>query len=170
MDRSNSALIKFAAQTMVNFAVCIMMVSAVGWAVGDSARETGGFMRLGSDGLAYASIGQIFLFSLTVTGVNGVFFFVSKRLMLLWRYTMIGGITFIITVAFSLIFQWFPTGNGLAWISFLISFGVSMTGGILFMILKTKLEDKKYGKQLSDYKARQSRERREHNDSHERDC
>ena len=147
-----SSPIRFATQVMVNFAVCVIFVSVIGRFMGDTVEVMTGFMSLGSAGLSYPSILQIFLFALTVTGVNHLFFLAFKQMMLLWRYTLIGVITFAVAVAFSAAFQWFPTGDRLAWISFLISFGASMTVSIFFMLLKTKLEDRRYGRQLSDYK------------------
>ena len=159
MEREKSSPISFANHTMVNFGVCIIIISVIGRLLGDTAQEMGGFMSLGSAGLSYPSILQLFLFSVTVTGVIHLFYAVVKKMMLLWQYTLIGLITFVIAVAFSFGFQWFPTDDQMAWISFLISFGVSMTGSILFMVLKIKLEDRKYGKQLSDYKAMQDKER-----------
>jgi DNA integrity scanning protein DisA with diadenylate cyclase activity len=104
---------------------------------------------------------QLFIFSLTPSGIkiwlSSEFF--AKRLMLLWRMALMFLLSFIASVLFSVLFRWFPLGDIQAWLSFIISLSVCFALGIFFVVLKTRLEDKNYNKLLSDYKAKQIKER-----------
>lgn len=160
MDENKSVVVEFFKQVLITFATAVIAVSIVGWFVGDTTKEIGGLLSLGRDGLSYSSLLQIFIFSLTPAGIKTLLFsnFFAKRMLLLWRTTLMFILSFIMAVLLSMMFGWFPIGSWQAWLSFLISITICFAIGIFFMVIKTKLEDKKYSKLLSNYKAKQNKE------------
>ena len=61
-------------------------------------------------------------------------------------------LSFISAVGVAVFFEWFPIGIGKSWISFLVSATLCFIISILVLIIRIKIEDKKYGKLLSAYK------------------
>ena len=147
-------------QITTTFALSIIVISITGWALGDAQMEHAGLFRLGSAGLAFQSIAQVFalsiVFSVIVTLLSGDIFF--KRIMLLWRVVLTLFLCMVTGVAFALIFSWIPAGMWEAWAAFLGSFILSFLIAFFAAWIKTKLEDRRYEKQLSDYKMRQKQE------------
>lgn len=160
MNGSKSVVVEFFKQVLITFAAAVIAVSIVGWFVGDTTKEVGGLLSLGRDGLSYSSLFQIFIFSLTSAGIKILLFsnFLAKRMLLLWRTSLMFLSSFIAAVLLSVLFRWFPIGSWQAWLGFFISITVCFAIGILFMAIKTKLEDQKYSKLLSDYRAKQNKE------------
>jgi len=157
---------------MTNFAVALLTITFVSWIVGnskyvDEIREMGGIMELAGIGISYAAIGQLILFSALLTCVEFILNKKLKRVLLMWHYVL--RLTFIIvaTVIFIIVFKWFPLDSGEAWISFIGAFFICLVGGTLFMVIKTKMDDRKYGKQLLEYKAMKNEERGNLNDQDE---
>ena len=69
-----------------------------------------------------------------------------------------------VTVAFAIIFRWLPSDAWEAWMGFVSFFAVSFGIGLAAMIVKTKIEDSRYNKLLSDYKSKRETGRANDND------
>jgi len=110
-------------------------------------------------GLSYSSILQIAGFSLIITLI-AVFLF-SGRFITKMKYShglLILFLASLITVSvFSMIFKWFPSGNIYAWIGFIICFIICYVICAVLTTLKIKLERKKFGKLLENYRERQGK-------------
>ncbi len=161
MNENRSVLVDFFKTALTTFASAIIAISIVGWLVGDVTKEVGGLLSLGREGISYVSIMQVFIFSLVQAGIkvlllSNIFF---KKMMLLWKTVLMFLLSFAAGVLFSVLFRWFPIESLEAWIGFLVSISACFIIGILVVIAKTKLEDRKYKMLLSNYKARQNQEK-----------
>jgi len=147
-------------QIVMTFSMAIILASIFGWILGDAAMEHGGFFHLGSAGLPFQSIAQMFGLS-TVLSVLVILLMsdtLLKKVMLLWRVALLLFLCIVATAAFALIFRWIPLGAWDAWAAMLGTFTASFLIGFSTMFIKTKLDDRRYEKQLSNYKMKQNQE------------
>ncbi len=160
MKEDKSLIVEFVKQVFTTFAAAIIAISIVGWFMGDAEKGSGGLFDLGSRGLSYRSMLQILIFSFTI-GVFRILLLsdlIIKKMMLLWKMMLMFFLSFVSATLCSILFHWFPIESRHAWISFIISISVCFVIGVLAMIVKTKLEDRKYHKLLSAYKEKQKME------------
>ena len=133
--------------------VFIFMV-VTGLLVGDEAMDVGGLFALGSAGLSYVRIAQI-SFSAVLLGILRVLIISDlymKKTLLIWRVALLLFLGYFTTAACIIIFQWFPIDLWSAWLGVTISYMVCFLLSTLIALLVTKKADKKYKKQLTDYK------------------
>lgn len=157
MKEEKSLLVEFVSQVLLTFAAAMIAISIVGWFVGDVEKGSVGLYSLGADGLSYKAMLQIFIVSLTTGGLRILLLsdLFLKKMMLLWKLVLMFVMSFLAATVCAVIFQWFPTENWQAWISYIISITVCIVLGVLAMVIKIKLEDRKYDKLLSAYKEKQ---------------
>ena len=112
------------------------------------------------NGLSYFSIFQIACYAL-IMAVITVCLFSEKyavEMRFIHRMFLLFFSAFIVAYVFSLVFKWFPLDEPRAWIGFGLSFIVCFAISSGLTLLKLKLEKKKYGKLLANYKIHQNRE------------
>ena len=143
------------------FAATILTISVVTWLSGDAVRDFGGPFALGRQGLTYGCIFQLFIISVILSGFSTLLMtdLIFKKAMLLWRAISMLFLTWVTVGSFIVLFGWFPLDMWEAWIGFAVSTTALMIGGAAVLILKTKLQNRQYGRQLSDYKTKQNQER-----------
>ena len=154
MDENKSLIVIFFNQVITVFGLAIIVISIVGWVVGDVTKSVESLLSIGRDGLSYASLLQVLIFSVVqgifrITIVSDLFF---KNMMLLWKLVLMFSASIISAIVFSILFHWFPTNSFEAWKWFIISMIVSFTIGVILTLIKLKLENKKYNKLLINYK------------------
>ncbi|MCL2216797.1 MAG: hypothetical protein FWB91_07220 [Defluviitaleaceae bacterium] len=158
MDEKKSIVSIFFQHITAAFALSVIALSVTGWLLGDSQIEYDGLFRLGSAGLSFESLAQMFAFSVVISILETVLtsdiFF--KKAMLLWRMILLLFFGIVSCVVFAVVFRWFPLDIWEAWAAFLTFFVVGFGLGCFVLIAKTKLEDRRYSKLLSDYKRRNS--------------
>jgi len=138
------------------FALVFIVMTTVGWFLGDAAVGDGGLFTMGRAGLSYESIAQIFI-SATLLGILRVLLISDlfiKKTLLIWRAALLLLLSFIAIVACIIVFQWFPFDMWHAWVAFIISYLICFLLSTSISLLITKLTDRKYKEQLSDYKAK----------------
>ena len=150
-------------QTVITFAYALIAISVTGWIAGDAVKEYSGLFSLGSVGLSYQSIMQIFILSVIISFIVALLCsdIVFRKTMLLWRYILIWFLSLISSGVFAAVFRWLPLDSWGGWVILGISLTVFFIIGAFGMIAKTKLEEKRYNKLLSDYKAKQGMEEQE---------
>ncbi len=163
MNENNSLIVSFFKNLLLTFGAAVIAISVVGWFSGGSTMEGSGLLSLGRLGLSYPALLQVFLFSALQAGLSILFLsnLVFKEMMLLWRIVLLFTLSFLFTILLSILFQWFPIESWEAWLSFILSVSLCFGLGILAMLLKTKLEDRKYQKLLSNYKINHKKEKGE---------
>ena len=160
MEKEKKVFNNIFTQTFANFGICILVVSTVAYIMGETQQVQGGMMRLAGEGLSYTSILQLLLYAWAITGISYVAMKISmqKQILVIWRFIIEFFVIVTTTILFAVLFKWFPIDNLQAWISFIISFSVCMTLTFVVIIVKIKLDDKRYQKQLAEYKANLKKE------------
>ena len=161
MDEKKSIASILWQQITTTFALAIITASIAGWVMGDATgMGNEGFFRLGSAGMAYQSIAQMFglttVLSILIVLLTDDRFF--KKVMLLWRIVLLLFLCTVTSAAFALTFRWIPHDSWEAWTAFLGAFIGSFLLGFLAALIKTKIDDRRYERQLSNYKMKQKKE------------
>jgi len=154
MERKNNSIFQFFSQTLILFAVIILVLALFASLFGEGAKALSTLYQLGSKGLATSTMLQILLSSASAIFLKNFFYSekLFRKLMSLWRTVLLLLSVFIINIVYILIFDWFTFDNYYAWAGFLICFGGGCFLSILFMIIKSKLESRQYDALLSNYK------------------
>jgi len=140
------------------FASATVVIAVTVRIFGDWAMEYSGLFRLGSEGLAFETIVQIFVlsvaFGILLTLFTSEIFFNKVRL--LWRVAILVFLSYVMCTAFVVIFRWIPINSWEAWASYLVGFTIFYGMGTALMVIETVREDKRYEKLLSDYKKKEA--------------
>ncbi|WP_394922564.1 hypothetical protein [uncultured Robinsoniella sp.] len=154
---------KFAARVMIIFSVEILFIAIIGSLFGDDAMEISNLYQLGGKGIANITVLQLFLCSIAVNLVQS--FSMNSKLfenvMMLWRTVIMVVLIVLVILIFVICFRWFPLDFWPAWIGFFTSFGICFIISTILMVIKTKLEEKKYDRLLKNYKERKKMHSRE---------
>jgi len=157
MDEKKNAVKLFLQQSSANFVLAVMAMTLAGLLMGSAGGEEGLF-RLG-EGLAFEGLIQIFLWSCIISGLmtvltSDIWF---RKIMLLWRVVALMLLAVAVSAGFVIVFRWFPIDAWEAWATFLGIFILCFGGGLVTMVAKTKIEDSRYNKLLSEYKMQRGR-------------
>jgi len=155
MDEKKSIVSIFSQNWMTTFVPAILAMTFAGLFFVDSTQEHEGLFRL-SEGLAFEGIIQIFIWSciisVLITVLTSDIWF--SKIMLLWRAVVLMFLVIVVTIGFVIAFRWFPLNYWEAWAAFLGLFALGFGGGLVAMVAKTKIKDRRYNKLLSEYKSK----------------
>jgi magnesium-transporting ATPase (P-type) len=155
MDEKKSAVKEFFRLVTLSFTCGILIVSIVGTFFGDDAREIASMFELGSAGLQYHIIFSFVLLCMANSFLALLITHIFRKLLLLWQVIIT---MFVCLVANGIIiaaFRWIPLDSWRVWLSFVGTFVGIFTIFAIVMVVQTKRADKRYEKQLSEYKAKQ---------------
>lgn len=144
----------YAGQALMIFGLMVAFISMCSYFAGDEGKVHSTLFSLGSEGMSMVSLAQIFALAVLTTLIR--WFFTSDRISARLSATartvgMIVGCVAVIIV-FVVAFDWFPFANPLAWISFILSFGICFTVSILVTLSKQKKENEAMAKALEKLK------------------
>ena len=161
MKENKKLWIEFIRHVLIVFFMSNLAIMIVGLFIGNAQKGSGGLYNLGNEGLSIYSRIQILIFSLAIGGCRVLLLsnLIIKKMMLLWRITLMLFCSFVTAIVCAVVFQWFPIESGAAWISFILSMSTCFIIIVATMIIKTKLVDRRYNKQLSAYKEKQKKEK-----------
>lgn len=154
MDNKNKKNFNFISQVLILFAVTVLLLTIIASLFGEEAKSISDMYQFGSKGLAISTLLQFFLCSVMIISFKSLFFSekIIRSMMMLWRTVLLLLSIFISMIIFIVVFHWFPIGNPYALIGFFVCFGGGFILCASFMIIKTKLDNKRYSKLLSLYK------------------
>jgi len=142
------------ARFFVIFAVSIIFVSVAGFFQGDSAKAYSTLYSLGKQGISYITLCQLLFSSFMISILNSIFF--SEKLfgdmMVLMRAVWMLVCTIIVIIFCIFVFDWFPVDFVPGWLGFFLSFGICFIISTGVMVIKTRIESKKYEELLENYK------------------
>lgn len=151
-ERKN--VLDYLEQVFVIFGVTIVLISIIGSAVGEDAKEYSSMFILGSKGIPLNTIFQYLLSSVCITGLKFTFFSdtLFKKMTTVKR--MIGLMVSIIILIglFAYMFGWFPVNEIKYWIIFIICFIICSTVSTVVSMLKERLENEKLADGLKHLK------------------
>ena len=159
MGEKQSVLKEFLQLVAATFTCATLAMSIAGWFFGDAAEGTTAVFDLGSAGLSYQTIFQLFIFAVINAGISLLVSMICKKLMLLWQLIVTMFACLVASGILAVIFRWIPLDSWEAWLWFAASFfGIFITIATV-MVVRTTLADKQYEKLLSDYKTKQEQEK-----------
>lgn len=163
MEYKNQKKYSFLSKVLILFAVDILLLMLLASILGDEARKISPVYQLGSKGLAISTMLQFLLSAFLIVLFQQFYFSerIFKSMMTLWRTILLFFSVLAASVVLILVFDWFPLNDFLAWATFLILFGGGFVIGTASMIIKTRLDNKKYNELLHIYKE----EHREENEN-----
>lgn len=150
-------LLDYLAQVFMIFGITLFMITIIGAAVGEEAKEVSTMFRLGSRGIPTETVFQYFLTSICITALRFFFFtdVLVKKMSVAGRtVSMLAAVIFLIG-AFSCIFGWFPVREPEGWIAFLFSFGVCFVVSASVSVRKEKAENRRLESGLRNLKETQ---------------
>lgn len=158
--------VKLGTRISASFTVFILVLSVIGTLFGEDAKDISMMFSLGGAGVSFQVIVQGLFLICLISLIGLVFEEVSmfKRMLQLYKFIIMLISSALITIAFIVIFRWFPIDNLVAWMGFFISFTSCVAISTLFMIYKTKKEDEEVQKLFHSYKQQQKGERNYEND------
>lgn len=144
----------FISKMLIIFSFSILFDSVLGFFFGGEGSEYSSLFSLGNRGMAYPTIFQLLASSFLIQLLILLFMSekIIKKMLLLWRTVLLLLSIFIVVSVFIICFKWFPIDSFLGWLCFILSYGVCFTAGTLTMVVKTKLESKRYEESLAKYK------------------
>ena len=151
-ERKN--ILDYLEQVFVIFGVTIILISIIGSAVGEEAKEYSSMFVLGNKGIPLNTIFQYLLSSACITALRFIFFSdtLFKKMTTVKR--MIGLMVSVIMLIglFIYVFGWFPVNEVKCWIIFLVCFVICSTVSTVVSILKDRLENEKLADGLKHLK------------------
>ncbi|MCL2357854.1 MAG: hypothetical protein FWC70_12010 [Defluviitaleaceae bacterium] len=160
MDEKKNIGKLFGRNLSATFVSAMMPITLAGMLFVDSEAVHEGLFQL-SGGITFEGIVQIFIWSCIISGLmvaltSDIWF---GKIMLLWRVAVLMLSAIVVSAGFAVAFRWFPLNVWEAWATFLVFFIAGFGGGLATLVAKTKIEDKRYNRLLSEYKFKRGDER-----------
>ncbi|MCL2719327.1 MAG: hypothetical protein FWE14_11170 [Lachnospiraceae bacterium] len=152
IEREKSLFSKYIDLVLITFAVSIFVLTTVAWLMDESLQEYGGAMSLAGVGVSYVTMLQFLAFSFVSAGIVFVFTYCFEKMPVVWRFILqlilISGVIILCII----VFKWFPLEMWEAWVSFIITYGITSSLSTVLIVIKNRMEDKIYQKKLLEYK------------------
>ena len=151
-ERKN--ILDYLEQVFVIFGVTIILISIIGIAVGDDAKDYSSMFVLGSEGIPVGTIFQYLLSSVCITALRFVFFSdtLFKKMTTVKRIIGLMVSVIMLIGLFIYVFSWFPVNEVKCWIIFLVCFVICSTVSTVVSILKERMENEKLADGLKHLK------------------
>ncbi|HHV09303.1 MAG TPA: hypothetical protein GXX75_03360 [Clostridiales bacterium] len=163
MEHKHNSFFQFIAWTLILFAADILMMMLIAALFGEMTKGMSTMFQFGSKGLASTTMLQFLLSAAVTVLLKNLFYsdLISKKMMALWRTILMLLSILLVHMVFILLFGWFRYDNHLAWAGFFICFGGGFLIGSSAMILKTKLDSRRYDELLYFYKEQREEDNNE---------
>jgi len=144
----------FINQILIIFSTGILFLTIIGGLIGDSAKQSSTMFSLGSEGLSFSVILQFLAVAVMIAALKEFIYSEKflKNMMALWRTVIFLFSIIVIIIGFIIAFGWFPVESVDGWIGFFVSFGVCFIISTLSMVIRTRLESRKYEESFEKYK------------------
>ncbi len=144
----------FLAQVFLLYGITVLIMNLFCLLFGEAAREYSTIFSMGSKGIGIPTMMQFLLaIGLTVT-LRFIFTtdLLIRKMSLRARIVLLFASVFVMILAFSFLFGWFPADDPMAWLMFILSFAVSCTISTLIAAVREKCENQKLKKALEKMK------------------
>lgn len=144
MEKNFRAL-KFLSQVFIIYGATTLLLNIFCIIFGEMSKGLSGIFSLGSKGVSVAASLQFLLAVTVITALRVVFMtdILIKKMPIAVRIVALFASAFAVTVAFILLFDWFPADMPLAWIMFVVCFAVSCTVSTVISVLAEKHENRR---------------------------
>lgn len=152
----NKTIFNYVGQVFATFGIIVLIFMMLGMVIGDIVIGYSSLFELGNQGLSIVTLMQLLLLSILISAGQIIFLTDKwvKNISLLLRDIIFFVIVFVAVILFVVVFDWFPVDDVKAWISFVLSFSVCTTIGVIISRLKEKSENKKMTQALEKIQKR----------------
>lgn len=150
----NKTIFNYVSQVFATFGIIVLIFMIFSMVVGNIVIGYSSLFELGNQGLSIATLMQLFLLSILISAGQIIFLTDRwiKNISLLLRDIIFFVVVFAAVILFVVVFDWFPVNDVKAWSSFVLSFSVCTTIGVIISRLKEKSENKKMAQALEKYR------------------
>ena len=152
----NKTIFNYIGQFFATFGIIIAIFIVFTCLVGEKAEEFSSLYRLGSQGLALATLAQLLALTGIISIAQVIFLTdsVLKRMNMILRYILFFCTICVGIAIFAATFRWFPINNVKAWALFVISFVMCTVISVIISKLQENAENKKMEQALAKIKSR----------------
>ena len=139
------SLLKFLSQVFIIYGATTLLLNIFCILFGDMSQGFSGLFSLGSEGMSVAASLQFLLAVTVITALRVVFMtdILIKRMPIAVRIVMLFSSAFAVTIAFILLFDWFPADMPVAWVMFVVCFAVSCGASTVISVLAERNENRR---------------------------
>ncbi len=150
----NKTIFNYISQVFATFGIIVLIFMILGMVIGDIVIGYSSLFELGNQGLSIATLMQLLLLAILISAGQIIFLTDRwvKNISLLLRDFIFFVVVIAAVILFIVVFDWFPLNDVKAWISFVLSFSVCTTIGVIISRLKEKSENKKMARALEKYR------------------
>lgn len=136
------------------YGIMVLIFFVTNLIIGEEAKSVSTLFALGSKGLSSATLIQLLFLALIATVAQNVFLsdILIKNMALIVRNILFFMTVMIACTLFIILFGWFPVGDAVAWIGFIVCFTFCTAVSALIMRLEENAENKKMQEALSRLK------------------
>ena len=141
-------------QLFTTYGIMVVIFIVTNLLVGNEARVLSTLFALGSVGLSTVTLLQLFLLALIITIAQNIFLsdILIKNMALIVRNILFFVTVMVASTLFIILFSWFPIGDPLAWIGFIVCFAICAAVSAGIMRLEENAENKKMQEALNKFK------------------
>ena len=156
----NRSVFGYIAQLLAMYGAMVIIFMIFTKCIGTSTRDYSTLFELGSEGLTLNTLLQLLGLAVLITMARVLLLTdnVIKNLKMVTRNVLFILSIFIMVIAFSIVFRWFPIDDVRAWIGFIVSFTLSMTASLLITRYIEKSENRRMQEALEKYMEKRSGE------------
>ena len=153
MDEKNT-IFDYIKQLFTTYGIMVLIFIVINLIIGNEARTVSTLFALGSAGLSSATLFQLLFLAVITTVAQNIFLsdILIKNMALIVRNILFFLTVMVAISMFVILFGWFPIGNVVAWIGFIVCFALCTAISAVIMRLEENAENRKMQEALNKYK------------------
>ena len=153
MDEKNT-IFDYIKQLFTTYGIMVLIFIVINLIIGNEARTVSTLFALGSSGLSSATLFQLLFLAVIITVAQNIFLsdILIKNMALIVRNILFFLTVMVAISMFVILFGWFPIGNVVAWIGFIVCFALCTAISAVIMRLEENAENRKMQEALNKYK------------------
>ena len=153
--KRNETVFDYLTQIFIIFGFTVLTLNIFCLLFGEDAKAYSTIFSLGSQGLSIATMLQFFLVSVVIATLRFLLFtdsLLKKNMSVAFRTICMFALIILMMVLCIICFDWFPVGEIIPWIMFLLCFGISAVASTIISIIKENMENKMLADALAKLK------------------
>ncbi len=153
MMEEKKNIFNYISQLFATFGIIVTIFIVLSIFIGEGTGEYSSLFRLGREALTIPTLLQLLFIACAITCAQVIFYtdILIKNMALILRNVLFFMVVMGVLVVMAILFNWFPTDDPTAWISFAASFAISIAVSVFVMWLKERTENKRMRDALDKY-------------------
>ena len=154
---NKKGILGYLSEVFMIYGIAVLLLNIFCMLFGEEAKQLSTIFSLGGQGLSISTLLEFLLAIALVVTLRFIFMtdFVIRKMPLPIRIILLFTGALGIVLLFIFMFGWFPVSEPMAWLMFLISFGISCTISTIISTLAEKQENRKLEEALKRFKEEQ---------------